>query len=150
MNNYKNILLVILLGGSLGIPFLLKIFNASLEVYPSIRLPSGGKTIINKKDSITFSTIQLVGITSHNQKHKELNHKQFLNPIPVHYLQALIKNNFGLDDENKIHVLEAQLWLRQKLIAQQCLDSNLIIKQIQILLPKNEKTIKYETVLSLY
>lgn len=93
-NNSKYILLTLALVSFLIIPYILKLKNQRLEVFPSIIMPAGAG-LIHKKDSITFGTYELYA--KRNDSVKRLNIKKFLKPIPEWYIGHIAQSNFGLE-----------------------------------------------------
>lgn len=93
-NNSKYILLTLALVSFLLIPYIFKLKNPQLEVFPSIIMPAGAG-LIYKKDSITFRTYELYAKKSNSVERLDI--KKFLNPIPEWYVGHIAQSNFGLE-----------------------------------------------------
>ena len=92
--NYNYIILTVGLIFFLLIPFVLKLKDQRLEVFPAVIMPSGAG-LINKKDSITFTTYELYGKRKDSIERIEI--KEFLKPIPEWYINHISESNFGLE-----------------------------------------------------
>lgn len=168
--NILNTLLILLL---LGIPFVIKTIDMRLEIFPSVILPSSSGTI-NIKENVFVNKTELYGVLI-NKDTVELNKSKFMGKIPLHYLENLISNKFGLkpflvrnEKTNKFSITynvhskvsdaeikETKIWLRNRLREQHCNDSILIIKKRSIELSPNrviinKNAINYDTIFNLY
>lgn len=76
------------------IPFILKLKDQRLEIFPSVIMPAGA-SLIHKNDSITFGTYELYA--KRNDSIKRLEIKEFLKPIPEWYVGHIAQSNFGLE-----------------------------------------------------
>lgn len=127
MIQYPNLSLTLLLGFILLPPFVLTT-RYGIEPYPAIILPSGANKANVSPTQVSFNRTSLWG------KHQEkgiwvrVDLETFLEPIPVHYLDPIAVNLFGLKSPNgkiingfntkKVTTEEVQSgkqWLRQKL-----------------------------------
>ena len=170
---YKNIRHLSFLLIFLGIPFLLRIIDYRFEIYPSVVLPAGAKTLYTGED-VRISVNEIYGRTA-NGKIKNLNNAFFLRPIREEYLSYFYKAHFGLTpsknlqfNTNKLGIpisltpkisLEdielTKVWLRERLREQNCLDSILILKKRTMIVRNNgafyeDNTILNDTILELY
>lgn len=93
-NNYNYLILTIGLIFFLLFPFILKLKDHRLEIFPSVIMPAGAG-LIHKKDSITFGTYELYA--KRNDSITRIEVKEFLKPIPEWYVSHIARSNFGLD-----------------------------------------------------
>ena len=133
MNQYPNLFLTLLLAFALLPPFVLKTLRR-IEPYPAIILPAvAGKVDVGSKE-ISFKRTSLWGKDKKTGAWTKIDVETFLAPIPVHYLEAIAKNSFGLNSAEgriinlpkgfNIFVKKVTLneveggkhWLRQKLV----------------------------------
>lgn len=96
MSRYPNLFLTLLLALALIPPFVLKTLRR-IEPYPAIILPAvAGKVDVGGKE-VSFKRTSLWGKDKETGVWKRIDVKTFLAPIPVHYLNAIAENSFGLN-----------------------------------------------------
>ena len=136
INKYPNLSLTLLLFCILVPPFALRHrYGNGIEPYPAILLPSGASSINFEKSEISFNKINIFGKDRENQVWTKIDSENFLAPVPVHYLKAIVNNSFGLNSiEGKtsyfplgINIINRKIthseiedtkrWLSQKLTA---------------------------------
>ncbi len=92
-NNYNYLILTIGLIFFLLLPYMLKLKNRRLEIFPAVIMPAGA-SLIHKKDSISFRSHEIYA--KRNDSITRIDVKEFLNPIPEWYLSHIALSNFGL------------------------------------------------------
>ena len=98
IRNHKHIIGAFLLLVLLGTPY--AIFKiARLEPYPAILLPAGAGKILKKGNSFQFARTGIYGIDLVSGEWQRLDPASFLDPIPAHFLNAIIVNEFGLNPD---------------------------------------------------
>lgn len=133
-NKHPNLSLTLLLFCILVPPFALR-HRYGIEPYPAIILPSSASSINLKKSEIIFNKINIFGKDRENKVWRKIDSENFLVPVPVHYLEAIVKNSFGLNSiegktsnlplgintiNHKItysEIKDTKQWLSQKLTA---------------------------------
>ncbi len=145
MRKYPFLLLSISLLLFLGVPFILKLKDPRLEIYPAVIFPSGeGKVKTNQEQYKVFS-IELYGYKNGLAK---IDKKKFLQRVPVQYLYTIVEGNFGLEEyaeEFKLYKPPVKFtlrnnfsqetlkitksWLRERLREQQMNDSAFVLRQ---------------------
>ena len=144
---YLNAFLLLLV--FLLIPFVLRIITPSLEVYPSIVLPSGAGKVKLANDGLTYQTTEIYGKNQVTGKLERLEVQDFFKPIPVQYFHAIVEGEFGLDPEYRKSIRsllferrtvgstkvteeereQTREWLRTRLKKAGCRDSVLVVQK---------------------
>ena len=150
----KHLLGFFILSAALAIPYALKLLSkrAVLEPYPAIILPSGPSKIERKGDSISFTRISIYVLDLDTGEWKRLDPESFLGHIPIQFLNAIVKNRFGLNPDleysvkfrndifpeftyNNRHCLSeknirsTKRWLRNRLRKHGCEDGMFLVKK---------------------
>lgn len=171
--NYKNIKLFLFLLIILGVPYVLRIIDYRLEIYPAVVLPFGA-SLVRPGDEMKLKIYEVYGYNREG-KLKNLDKAMFLQHIRVGYFDFLYEDRFGLKEsgghhfttnrlgipitmENKISSEDKEvtkIWLREQLRKQDCTDSVLILKKKQVVIPKGgnyymNKTLEHDTIIRLY
>ena len=152
INKYKHIIGFFLLSTILVIPYMIKLI-VRLEPYPAIILPSGAGKVERKDDSFQFTRTNIYGLGLVSGEWERRDPKSFLNPIHVHFLSAIIKNDFGLNPDleytvssrgnlipsftynNRDCLTEKNIsytksWLRTRLSNHGCKNEMIIVRQV--------------------
>jgi len=103
IQKYKYLLFYTILGILLVVPLGLKFIAKAnkLEVYPSIVLPTGATLLESNSDYLVYKRVVVLAKSQKTNSLEELKIKDFLSPIPKHYLFAIYDNDFGLNLEKK-------------------------------------------------
>ena len=146
---YLNAFLILMI--FLLVPFLLRIITPSLEVYPSIVLPSGAGKVKLTDGDLTYHTTEIYGKKMTGELVR-LDVREFLKPIPVQYLHAIVEGEFGLEPDYRKRInsllfesrivggtkvteeerAQTRAWLRVRLKQAGCRDSVLIVQRRRI------------------
>lgn len=140
-------------------PFILKLKDPRLEMYPAIIFPSGAGVVKTQLDFLTAKKYEIYGCKNDPV---EISKKEFFGDIPVWYFHAVLQGNFGLErysEKFKLYkppiqfeikntfttesVSETKKWLRTRLQELGFEDSSLILRQYEMIY--NVKTKKLET-----
>ncbi|WP_149277119.1 hypothetical protein [Pareuzebyella sediminis] len=142
-------------------------------MFPSIVLPFGSNKA--KVQDITHLSINAIYGYTKDGSLKELDKSEFLQNIRVGYFDNLYNKRFGLRASNPTTFKTNRLgitinlqskiseqdkertkeWIREKLSNQGCVDSMLILKKKEIVIPKNgqyyeSNNLVHDTIISLY
>lgn len=103
---YRYVISFAILSAVLLVPYTLRIVSSQdlLEPYPAIMLPAGASTVKRDTERFEFTRTQLFGIDPKSGDWKSLDATELLRPVPVHFLNALAKNRFGLDGDQAFEV----------------------------------------------
>ena len=148
IKNYGYILLTIILSLILIIPFVLKLRNPGLEIYPGIIFPSGAGTFKKTTEIVTIPTFEVYGCKNGI---KQVKFSQFFKNVPGQYFSTLRSGNFGLEkfegvrkiytpeisfkvenDFNQSNLKKAQYWFKERLREQNMQDSIFILREYKI------------------
>lgn len=108
--NLKYLILTVVLFALLIPPFIIKLKNRNLEIFPSIIMPSGAG-LIYKDELITFAAYELYA--KQNGVLKKVEIKSFLAPIPEWYINHIAQSDFGFDSvSNEITITKFPITFR--------------------------------------
>ncbi|MEX2336426.1 MAG: hypothetical protein WD555_04055 [Fulvivirga sp.] len=148
MRKYPFLILTVGLLLFLVAPFILKLKDPRLEMYPAVIFPSGAGKVQIDQDKHQISSMELYGYKNEPVK---IDKKKFLKNIPDQYLYTIREGNFGLEeyfDEFKLYkppikftiqnnvapktLAETKAWIKARLREQQLADSAFMIRQYRI------------------
>lgn len=149
MRKYPFITLTAALLFFLVVPFILKLKDPRLEIFPAVIFPSGAGKIEIEKDFFQPSYLELYAY--HNDAFVRMDKKKFLGGIPIHYFFTIENSNFGLEEyveEFKLYkppvnfrikntftpssVAETKTWLKKQLREQGMKDSVFMVRHYHI------------------
>jgi hypothetical protein len=125
----SKVTLLIALG--LVVPEVLRALNGSLEPYPAVLLPAGAGKISLRDGGLPITRIVLQA--KRNGEWRQVDPAAFLDPMPVHFVGAIARAQFGLRSDvgapnkpkkrlevppptpNVAQIEQTQRWLRNKL-----------------------------------
>ena len=170
---FKNIALFVFLLIFLGVPYALRLIDYRLEIYPSVILPFGASKA-RPGDEMRLKIYEIYGYSDKGSL-INLDKSGFLQNIRVGYFDFLYEDRFGLKKsgghhfrtnrlgleismENKVSSADKEAtiaWIKDRLREQGCMDSVLILKKKQVVIPKGrhyyvDKTLEHDTIIRLY
>lgn len=164
MKKYSFIILTILLATFLFFPFVLKLRNPGLEIYPAIIFPSGAGTFKKTTEVITIPIFELYG---YKDGLKQIEFGQYFKNVPGQYFSTLRAGNFGLEkfegvrklytpeitfnvrndfDQSKLH--DAQQWFKDRLWEHDLEDSLFILREYKLEYNINTQTLVNKTLVN--
>jgi len=96
MRKYPYTLLTFFLAVFLLFPFVLKLRNPGLEIYPAVILPSGAGLASNNLKILTITSRNFYGIGD-GMELKKIDERLFFKGIPTHYIPYIQAAGFGLE-----------------------------------------------------
>lgn len=94
MRNYPYLILSLILILVLGIPFILKLKDPRLEIYPAVIFPSGDNIVKTSNSKVSFYQYELY---AYNPVLRKIDKDELLGNIPVQYFYPIYEGHFGLE-----------------------------------------------------
>lgn len=148
MNKYFYTILSLVLVILLFVPFMLKLKDSRLEIYPAVIFPSGAGLVNNEEQLIIIHHFDFYG---YKDDLVLIDKNRFFGDIPIWYSYAILEGKFGLEkyiNEFKLYkppikfqirnnftaasVQETKKWIREQLREQNFKDSLLIVKNYRL------------------